>query len=184
MRLQPTPPAVPPELLARFGDPEHVFGPNVRFRVVAALCGVVLVVMGVLFFLLGLEVVGAKLPLSDWVSGKLAIPLVAFGAIVLIGTRLVPLNWVFVCPEGLIRTRGAAWDSISWAEVDRFEDTTLTHKHGNVAVTTRQCRIVLKGGAEWGFLADYIAEYGRLPEVLRRKVDEWRQPSGSGGPGG
>ena len=52
MRLRPTPPAVPPELLARFGDPEHVFGPNVRFRVIAAVCGGVFVVMGVIFLLL------------------------------------------------------------------------------------------------------------------------------------
>jgi hypothetical protein len=53
----------------------------------------------------------------------------------------------------------------------------LTHK----AVAIRQCRIVLKGGTEWGFLADYIAEYGRLTEVLRRKVDEWPKPSGADG---
>src|SRR5437016_6305015 len=99
MRLQPAPPAIPPELLARFGEPEHVFGPNVRFRILAAVCGIILLVMGVLFFLMGLGAGGARLPLADWVSGRLAIPLVVLGAVVLLGPRLVPLNWVFVCPH-------------------------------------------------------------------------------------
>ena len=173
MRLRPAPPAVPLDLLNAFGEPEQVFGPNLRFRVIAAVCGGVLVAMGVFFFLLGMGAAGAGLPLSDWVSGKLTAPLVGFGVILLIGTRLVPLSGVFVCPRGLIRTRGDAWDGIHWAEVDRFEDATLTHK----AVTTRQCRLVLKNGAEWGFLADHIAEYGKLTEVLRRKVEELPRPS-------
>jgi hypothetical protein len=176
MRFRPTPPAIPAELLGRFGDPEHVFGPNLRFRVVAAVCGVILLVMGVTFFLLGL----AGVPLSDWVSGILAVPLVALGAMVLIGTRLVPLHWVFICPRGLLRRRGGTWDSVGWAEVKRFEDATLGHK----GVTVRQCRIVTTGGAEWGFLADQTAEYGRLAGVLRRKVDEWRTPADPGGPSG
>jgi hypothetical protein len=29
---------------------------------------------------------------------------------------------------------------------------------------------MLKDGSEWGFLADHVAEYRRLGEVLRRKV--------------
>jgi hypothetical protein len=168
MRLQPTPPAIPAELLTRLGEPEHVFGPNVRFRVVATVCGVILLVMGVFFFLLGLGAGGARLPLGDWVSARLAVPLVVLGAVVLIGTRLVPLNWVFVCPRGLVRTRGDAWDGLEWAEAERFEDASLTHR----GVTSWQCRILTKDGKEWGFLADYIAGYGRLTEILRQRVGE------------
>jgi hypothetical protein len=72
---------------------------------------------------------------------------------------------------------GASWEGIGWAEVARFEDATLDPG----LATTRQCRIVTRGGAEWGFLADYVAQYGRLTEVLRRKVDESRGPAGLGG---
>jgi len=172
MRLRPTPPALPPELVARFGPPEDVFGPNLRFRFAAAVCGLVFVLTGAVLFLMGLGAGGARLPLSDWISGKLAVPLVVLGAVVVVGTRLVPMNWVFVCSQGLVRTRGAAWQGIKWAEVDRFEDATLDHK----GVTTRQCRLLLKDGTEWGFLADYVAEYRRLSEVLRRKIHERAAP--------
>jgi hypothetical protein len=144
----------------------------VRFRVVAAICGIVLVAMGILFLLLRLGSGGAALPLSDGVSGKLAIPLMVVGAVVLIGVRLVPLNWVFVCPHGLIRTQGTAWAGVGWADVARFEDATLSHR----AVTMRQCRIVLKDGAEWGFLAEYVAEYGRLTECCGGRLTSGVSP--------
>lgn len=160
---------MPAELQERFGKPEHVFGPNLRVRIIGAFCAVIFVIMGVTVFLLGL----AGVPLGASVSRLLAVPLVVLGAVVLVGTRLVPLNWVFVYPRGLVRTRGDAWDCLDWTEVERFEDATLTHK----AVTMRQCRIVLKERAEWGFLADYIAEYGRLTDVLSRKVDDVHRAS-------
>jgi hypothetical protein len=170
MRLRPTPPTIPYEILARFGEPEHVFGPNVQFRIIAAVCGVILLTMGVLFFLMGLPIGGARLPLADGVSSMLTVPLVALGAVVLLGTRLVPLNWVFVCPKGLVRTRGDAWDGLKWIEIERFEKADLAHQ----GITARQCRIVKKDGTEWGFQADYVAEYRRLTEVLRQKVSALR----------
>ena len=165
-------------MLDRFGVPEEVFGPNLRFRVVAAFCGVVLVLMGVLFFLAGLGGGDGRLPLGGWVGAKLAAPLLVLGAVVMIGARLVPRNWVFVCPRGVVRTRGAIWEGVGWAEVERFEDATLTGQ----MVALRQCRLVLKGGGEWGFLADYVAEYGRLAEALRRKVGEWQRDSAAAVP--
>lgn len=170
MRLRPTPPAIPAEFLDRFGAPEHRFAPNVKFRVVAAVCGLIFLVMGVVFFALGV----ARLPLGDLVSGKLTAPLIALGAIVLVGARLVPVHWVFVCPHGLIRRRGDAWEGLAWTEVERFEDATL----GDKMVTARQCRIVTTAGAEWGFLADQVAEFDHLAAVLRRKVDESRKARG------
>jgi hypothetical protein len=119
-----------------------------------------------MFFLLRQGAGGARLPLGDWVGGLLAIPMLALGFVLLIGTRLMPGNWVFVCPRGVVRTRGDAWDSVGWDEVERFEDATLGHR----GVTFRQCRLVLKDGREWGFLADHIAEYRRLSELLRQKL--------------
>jgi hypothetical protein len=163
MFLRPKPPAVPSELVTRFGEPELVFGPNVRFRVVSVACALVFVVMGVVLFVLG---IGPGLPLAGWAADKLAVPLVVLGAAILVGTRLVPCGWVYICPGGVIRARGAVWDSIGWAEVDRFEDATLSQGR----VTFRQCRLVLRGGGEWGFLADHVAEYDRLAEVLRQRV--------------
>ncbi|MFL5243122.1 MAG: hypothetical protein ACJ8FY_13530 [Gemmataceae bacterium] len=80
----------------------------------------------------------------------------------------MPLDWVFVCPQGLVRSHGDVWDSVHWTDVERFEDATLSHK----AVTMRQCRIVLKAGAHWGFLANSIADYGRLTKLLFRKGEE------------
>jgi hypothetical protein len=103
----------------------------------------------------------------------LAVPLVVLGAAVLAVARLLPMNWVLVCPRGLLRTRGAVWDGISWEEVDRFEDATLRHK----GVTIRQCRLVRKNGTAWGFLADQVSGYSRLCKVLRRKVNERDPPS-------
>src|SRR5262249_23128514 len=167
MRFRPNPPAIPAELRDRFGDPERVFGPNLRFRIVAAGVGVVFVVLGVIFFVLGM----ARVPLSEWVSAKLSVPMVAFGLLLLIGSRLVPLHWVFVCPRGLLGRRGDIWDHVAWSEVQRFEDATL----GRNGVTIRQCRIVTIAGTEWGFLADQMADYRVLVEVLRRKVDESRK---------
>src|SRR5262245_27304901 len=122
------------------------------------------------FFLYGVFSRGAQAPPrgSEGVLVLLGGGLMAVGAAAVVFPRSVPLNWVFVCPGGLVRTRGADWDAVAWADVARFEDASLS---GGV-VTTRQCRIVTTAGAEWGFLADWVAEYGRLAAVLRRKVEE------------
>lgn len=164
MQFRPTPPAIPAELLDRFGEPEHVFAPNIKFRAVTGVCGVVLLVVGVTVLLLD----KAGVALADVVSGMLAVPMVALGAGVLVWGRRVPLHWVFVCPRGLLRRRGEIWDRVDWAEVERFEETTLTQKR----VTFHQCRIVTTGGNEWGFMADQTAEYERLAGLLKRKVEE------------
>ena len=47
-------------------------------------------------------------------------------------------------------------------------------EHG--LATMRLCRIVAADGAQWDFLADLVAHYGRLVAVLRRKVEERRMP--------
>lgn len=167
MWLRSPPPAVPPEFVARLGDPDLVFGPNVRFRVASAACALVLVAVGVMLFLQGLGPGRAGVPLAGWVGGKVGVPLVLLGVVILIGGRLVPLNWVFVCPGGVVRTRGKTWDALGWAEVERFEDASLGGPKG---ISIRQCRLVLKGGGEWGFLADNVAGYGRLAAELRERV--------------
>jgi hypothetical protein len=174
MQLRPTPPTIPPDLLDRYGEPEYVFGPNMRFRVTSVLLGALLFLLGLAFFLFGVaaRVIQAPPRGSEGVLLLLAAGLMAVGAGAVVFPRSVPLNWVFVCPGGLVCTRGADWDAVGWADVSRFEDMSLS----GGAVTTRQCRIVTASGAEWGFLADWVAEYGQLAAVLRRKVEERSAP--------
>ena len=160
--LRRKPPAIPTDLLERCGEPERVFAPNAKFRIVSSMCGIILLVVGSAFILL--DKLG--MPLSDFVSGNLAVPMLALGAALLIGARLVPLHWVFVSPRGLLRRRGDTWEHVDWADVARFEDATLGHK----GITFQQCRIVTTSGQEWGFLADQTAEYSELAAVLRQKV--------------
>jgi hypothetical protein len=49
MMLAPKPPAIPVELVQQFGEPEHAFGPNMRFRIVSVICGIVMIAMAVVF---------------------------------------------------------------------------------------------------------------------------------------
>jgi hypothetical protein len=94
------------------------------------------------------------------------------GVVAVVFPRQVPPRWVFVCPRGLVRARGADWEAVEWSEVVRVEDATLS----TGVVTSRQCRVVLAGGGEWGFLADYVGDYQRLTGVLRRKMNERNPP--------
>jgi hypothetical protein len=159
-------------LINRFGEPEEVFGPNRRFRAASAVLGAFLVLLGLVFFAAGGGAFQGAQPPGGlaymWLGGGLMTVGVAAGVL----PGRVPPTWVFVCSGGLVRARGAHWDDVDWAEVARFEDAALA----GGAVAVRQCRIVLKGGGEWGFLADYIADYRRLADLLRRKVDEQDPP--------
>jgi hypothetical protein len=170
MRLLHKPPAMPAELLDRFGAPEQTFGPNVRFRALSVICGLILAALGVLFVMIRLAPRGVRLPLGDPAGAALGVPLLVIGAVAIFGPRMFPTTWLFVCPNGLVRSRGAAWDSLDWSEADRFEDATLTQN----PVAIRQCQIVTTKGAAWGFLADWFADYNRLTEVLQRKMEEHR----------
>jgi hypothetical protein len=161
------PPSIPAELLSQFGEPEDIFGPNFKVPIIAAVCGVILLITSLVFFLLGLA--GVSVVGLARTTMAAAAPLAASGFFALQGIRHFPLHWLFVCPNGLVRRRENAWDTLSWADVERFEDATVRHK----MVTVRQCRIVTTSGAEWGFLAHRWAEYDRLSEVLQRKIDEW-----------
>ncbi len=168
MRLRPTSPSVPADLLSRFGAPERVYGPNLRFRIISAVCGLVLVGAGVALLLEKI----AGLPLGDLVSDKLSAMMIAVGAVIIVGSRLVPLHWVFICPGGLIRKRGGAWDNVAWTDVARFEDATLDKK----TATVRQFRIVTAAGEEWGFLADQITDYESLHAELQRRIEQTVKP--------
>jgi hypothetical protein len=173
MRHWRPPPTIPPDLLDRYGEPEHVFGPNMRFRVASFLLGGLLLLLGLAFSLFGVAARAAQgFRGSEGVLLLLGAGLMAVGAAAVLIPRSVPLNWVFVCPAGLVRIRGADWDAVGWADVSRFEDASFSVG----AVTSRQCRIITAAGAEWGFQADWVAEYGRLVAVLRRKVEERPTP--------
>lgn len=170
MRPLDKPPAMPAELRDRFGAPEQTFGPNVRFRTLSVICGLILVALGVLFLMIRLAPRGIRLPLGDPAGAALGAPLLVIGAVAIFGPRMLPTTWLFVCPNGLVRARGAAWDCLDWSEADRFEDASL----GQNLVAIRQCQIVTTKGATWGFLADWFADYNRLTEVLRRKMEDRR----------
>jgi hypothetical protein len=166
MWFHPKRPAIPTDLLSRFGEPEHVFGPNMRFRIVSVVCGIVMIAMAVVYVLMSMG--PNPVPLAGGVSDLLTFGLIVLGGFCIVAPRIVPANWVFICPRGVIRTRGANWDGLGWEQVGRFEDATLRTDN----TTMRQCRLVLKDGSEWGFIADWIGDYRRLTEVLNRKVDE------------
>lgn len=165
MRLRRPPPDLPANLLDRLGAPEHVFGPNRRFRAASASVGSGLILLGVVFCLAWV----AALPAGAGPRGPLYLllggGLIVCGLAAVVLPRQVPLTWVFICPRGLVRARGEIWEAVEWAEMVRVEDVTLP-----AGATVRQCRVVLAGGGEWGFLADYVADCGRLAEVLRQKV--------------
>ena len=171
MRPRRTPPILPANLLDRIGEPEDVFGPNWRFRTASALVGGALVLLGVGFCLAWAAAVadgGAPGgPAYLYLGGGL----MSCGLVAVVLPRRVPPIWVFVCPRGLARVRGAVWEAVEWAEVVRVEDATLP-----AVVTVGQCRVVLAGGGEWGFLGDYVADCRRLTEVLREKVAERNPP--------
>jgi hypothetical protein len=144
-----------------------------RFRVASFLLGALLLLLGLAFFLFGVAARAAQgLRGSEGVLALLGAGLMAVGAAAVVFPRSVPLSWVFVCPGGLVRIRGADWDAVGWADVSRFEDASLS----SGAMTIRQCRIVTADGAEWGFQANGVAEYGRLAAVMRRKVEERPTP--------
>ena len=169
MRLHPTPPSIPTDLLERFGEPEHVFGPNMRFRFASALMGVFLTTLGFAFFVWGMaDVRDGPKDGTGRILCLLGGGLMTVGAAAFILPRRVPLNWVFVCPNGLIRARGDVWDNVDWLDIARFECANFS----GTTVTIRQCKIVTTAGVEWGFISDWIADYNGLTEVLREKVDK------------
>lgn len=163
-RAPPTPPA---HLLAIAGQPEEVFGPNMRFRRASILLGAGLLLLGVGFLAWFLfpgigPAVGGFRDILRW----LAAGLVALGGAAIFYPLSLRYDWVYVCPGGLIRTRGVHWDAVAWGDIRRFDDCTLNAK----GVTARQCRVVTATGEEWGFLADWVADYDRLMVTLREKL--------------
>ena len=163
-----TPPAVPVDLLEQFGEPEAMFGPNMRFRISSAIIGIFLVILGFAFVVGGPVILQGNVMAGVGVYVLLGCGLMLMGVTAIVVPIRLPLNWVFVCPSGLIRSRGEIWEAVDWADVVRFEDASMSGS----AVTIQQCRIVRADGSEWGFLADHIAYYGRLAEVLRQRVAE------------
>lgn len=163
MRMRLTPPAVPTEMLSRFGEPEEVFGPNTRFLVRSTLLGVALFILGFLFLCICFA--GQDLPLASPVGLLLAPGLLALGVMAMVFPWRT-LTWVFVCPRGLLRNLRGEWEEVSWEEVAGFEDAPLGYRK----ISIRQCWLVLKDGTEWGFLADRLARYRLLTEVLHQKV--------------
>jgi hypothetical protein len=153
---------MPSDLEAQFGEIEHAFSPNVRNRRLATLIGLMLTALGVTLLILK---VGDLMP-GGWGENKFIAFMLVLGGAIIVGARLLPMDWVFVCSRGLVRTRGSAWEGIEWSDIDRFEDASMTHR----GIAIRQCRLMLKDGSEWGFIADNFAEYGRMTEMLRQKT--------------
>ena len=137
-----------------------------RFRIVSVVCGVVLIAMAVVYALMSIG--PNPVPLAGGVSDMLTFGLIVLGGFCIAAPRMVPVSWIFICPNGVVRGRGGNWRGVEWGQVTRFEDATMVDGKG----TIRQCRLVLNDGSEWGFIADWIGDYRKLAEVLRRKVEE------------
>jgi hypothetical protein len=158
------PPPIPPELLERFGEPEHAFGPNMRFRTKACILGSMLILIGVSFLIFGFLDKDAQ----RFGRGGAAVMFLLGGCVLFMGGVSVyyPLrlsrDWIFVCPRGLVRYLNHDWETLDWSNALRFEDVSLPQ--------VRQCRIDTADGSKWGFIADLIADYKRLTEVLAEKL--------------
>jgi hypothetical protein len=168
---QPQSPTLPPDLLARLGEPEGVFGPNRRYRTASAIVGIGLVALGLAFLVLGVAAQLGRLS-GHQIYYFLGLVMMTLGVLAVKVERQAPPTWVFVCRRGVARVREASWEALEWDEVARFEDASLGHR----GVTIRQCRLVLVAGGEWGFLADNVADFGRLTVSLRRKLAEREGP--------
>lgn len=172
------PPAIPAELLNLYGQPEEVFRPNMQFRRLSALLGLILIGMGVAFFVW--SYFDARDPNAPQ-NGSNGIRQLLGGGLIVVGGAAfflpfaVPRNWVIVCPNGLIRNRGEVWESVTWADIVRFDDATLSAR----AVTIRQCRIVTRSGPEWGIEANWTADFDRLCSVIRHKLKDAKAESHS-----
>jgi hypothetical protein len=169
MRLRPTPPVIPPDLLDRYGEPEHVFGPNMRFRIASVVMGTVLLLLAVTFFIFGMADRAAQGPQRS--SGGLLVllsaGLLAVGGAAIVFPMSIPLNWVFVFPKGLVRTRGAEWDNVDWVNVLRFEDMSLS----SGVATSEQCRIITLPGLSGDSWPTGLRSMGGW---LRFCVGRWR----------
>lgn len=163
---------MPAALRDRLGEPEEVFGPNRRFLAGPTLVGATLILLGVGSVAVWAIALWVGKAAGLWRFLLLGIALVACGLALILASR-VPPTWVFVCPRGLARLRGADWDAIGWPRVARVEDSRLT-----AGVAGRQCRVVLAGGGEWAFAAGCVAGFGRLAETLCRKLAESRAGGG------
>ncbi len=163
MKIKPTPPPFPAELSNRFGEPEEIFGPNQRFRVLSPILGLILLFLGVAFFVARTLLGEAQTPFALHIgTGLLGLGIAAFFL-----PLLLPIRWVFVCPGGLARGQGQSWHTLSWSEAVRFEDASLS----KAGVRARQCRIIKSDGTEVGFIAEYVSDYDRLVAILRNKVE-------------
>lgn len=169
MRLRTTPPAIPKEFLDRYGEPEDAFGPNRRFRIASILLGSLLCLLGLAFLTFGVlgKVAPAQRGGSEGILMLLGGGLLTIGAASVLFPMSVPLNWVFVCPGGLIRARGEEWDAVGWSDVAGFQVANVSSGSASI----RQCSILTVDGAEWGFQANWLANYGMLVALLRRKLE-------------
>ena len=164
------PPVVPTELIEEYGPARFVFGPNLRFPRKSFWVGLCLISLGVGFFGLAIylreagNVLGAG---GTVIYLALSAGLLAIGCLAASLPTLMPTNWLFVCPRGLIRKLGGQWQGLFWDEIARFQDMSTTQR----AITINQCRILTTDGREWGWIAEYVSDYPKLVEVLRASVE-------------
>jgi hypothetical protein len=172
------PPPLPPDLVARLGPSEELFGPNLRFRTQSTLLGGFLVVLGLVGFVFGGLRAAAHIR-DGQIYLFFGMVLMAVGSAAVILPRRAPLRWTFICARGLAQSERDGWRTVEWTEVRRATGVSMT----SGVATIRQFRLDLTDGTEMGFLGDYVADYRRLSDVLRAKVAAAGGRTDSGEPG-
>ena len=152
MRFRASQPAISADLLEQFGEPEATFGPNMRFRIRSTLLGIFLVILGFTFVVGGPAILQGKAMAGVCVYVPLGCGLMLVGVMSIVVPIRLPLNWVFVCPRGLIRARGEIWEAVDWADIVHFQDASMSGS----AVTIQQCLIVTLQPPELAFRSNGV----------------------------
>jgi len=138
---------VEPEL----GDPIRLFRPSPGAVILLAICGIVVILMGVGLFIAGW-----------WSFGVVPIVL---GIVVLFLGFVLTRQRLLVCPGGVIHIRYGRRLWCRWEDMAEIRDTRV--KSG--IVSSRICTIAKKDGTRMWLQDTGIGDFGELIRLLREQ---------------